>query len=51
MLVVRVDGAQLVAGLSRFQDKASKFAGPIDVMKQIARSEGLLGTAISPAFC
>ncbi|KAI1795447.1 mitochondrial carrier [Ganoderma leucocontextum] len=27
----------------KLQDKASKFAGPIDVVKQVVRSEGLLG--------
>lgn len=27
----------------RLQDKASTFAGPVDVLKQIVRKEGLLG--------
>lgn len=33
----------LMECLNRLQDKASTFAGPVDVLKQIVRKEGLLG--------
>ena len=47
--LIHVIGARLNAPTSRLQDKASKFAGPIDVVKQVVRSEGLLGTLNYPA--
>lgn len=30
---------------SRLQDKASKYAGPIDVVKQVVKNDGLLGAS------